>query len=378
VSSNDYVPLVASTSLVDERSNPYMSDPIIASIVDRSVITTAAPCHVNLEFQNNSELERISNSNYLSIDHGKHASSSHLSSHNSVVSNFSTMVDDDDDGSSYSYAVQRAQATQNLMDMNDLFDAIKTHLSDTTQQLSGDFRRIVDNNTRFKQEMREELEEMKKFLADQTNILGIRSSSNSSSNVPSTYLPVVTTSSPSASMPPSLNVTPSTPQHAQDVQSQMLMILTDSFSKLSSALSEKSDSKSDWPKFSGDAKKFHSWYLAIMAQLSLPPWMELYDEAKHDIKTTTTNVSLNGKLYSKLLLALDGSAQSVVSKKYLRANGISLLQDLVQTYKPKKVPEIIAAKTGEFWSTMKRSPNESIDSYFNRFHELLDDLNDAE
>jgi hypothetical protein len=83
-----------------------------------------------------------------------------------------------------------------------------------------------------------------------------------------------------------------------------------------------------------------------MAQLSLPPWMELYDEAKHDIKTTTTNVSLNGKLYSKLLLALDGSAlQSVVSKKYLRANGISLLQDLIQTYKPKKVPEIIAAKT---------------------------------
>ncbi len=116
-----------------------------------------------------------------------------------------------------------------------------------------------------------------------------------------------------------------------------------------------------------------------MAQLSLPPWMELYDEARHDIKTTTTNVPLNGKLYSKLLLALDGPAlQSVVSKKYLCANGISLLQDLVQMYKPKKVPEIIAAKTGEFWSTMKRSPNESIDSYFNRFHELLDDLNDAE
>jgi hypothetical protein len=76
--------------------------------------------------------------------------------------------------------------------------------------------------------MREELEEMKKFLVGQTNNLGIRSSSNSSSNVPSTYLPAVTTSSPSASMPPSLNVTPSTPQYAQDVQSQMLMILTGS------------------------------------------------------------------------------------------------------------------------------------------------------
>jgi len=289
------------------------------------------------------------------------------------------MTDDDDNGSPYPYAGQRAQATQNLMDMNDLFAAIKTHLSDATQQLSGDFWQIVDDNTRFKQEMREELDAMRFFLVDQKNILGIRSSSNSSSNVPLTYLQAVTTSPPPAPMPPSLSVTPPTPQPAQDVQSQMLTMLMDSFSKLSSALSEKSDSKSDWQKFSGDAKKFHSWYLAIMAQLSLPPWMELYDEAKHDIKTTTTNVPLNGKLYSKLLLALDGPAlQSVVSKKYLHANGISLLQDLVQMYKPKKVPEIIAAKTGEFRSTMKRSPNESIDSYFNRFHELLDDLNDAE
>jgi vacuolar-type H+-ATPase subunit D/Vma8 len=48
------------------------------------------------------------------------------------------------------------------MDMNALFAAFKTHLSDATQQLSGDFRQVVDENTRFKQEMREELDEMKK------------------------------------------------------------------------------------------------------------------------------------------------------------------------------------------------------------------------
>jgi len=35
-------------------------------------------------------------------------------------------------------------------------------------------------------------------------------------------------------------------------------------------------------------------------------------------------------------------------------------------------------KTGEFWSNTKRYPSESIDAYFNRFHELLDDLSDAE
>jgi len=116
-----------------------------------------------------------------------------------------------------------------------------------------------------------------------------------------------------------------------------------------------------------------------MAQLSLPPWVEFYDSTKNDVITTTLNSSLNGKLYSKLLLSLEGSAlQGIVSKKHLHANGLSLLCDLVQMYKPKNVPEIIALKTGEFRSNTKRFPNESIDAYFNCFHELLDDLNDAE
>jgi hypothetical protein len=182
--------------------------------------------------------------------------------------------------------------------------------------------------------------------------------------------PVVSNSSVSMAHLPS--------QANQDVQAQMMVMLSDSFSKLSLALSEKSNLKSDWPKFSGDVKKFRSWYLAIIAQLSLPPWQEFYDTTRNDITPTTTNTWLNGKLYSKLLLALDGIAlQSTVSKKYLRANGLLLLQDLVQTYKPKNVPEVIAAKTGEFWSNTKRHQNESIDAYFNRFQELLEDLSDA-
>jgi len=115
-----------------------------------------------------------------------------------------------------------------------------------------------------------------------------------------------------------------------------------------------------------------------MAQLSLPPWREFYDPSKNDVILSTTNSVLNGKLYSKLLLSLEGIAlQSTVAKKHLWANGLYLLQDLVQTYKPKNVLEVIAAKTSEFWGTLKRFPLETIDAYFNRFHELLDDLNDA-
>ena len=53
------------------------------------------------------------------------------------------------------------------------------------------------------------------------------------------------------------------------------------------------------------------------------------------------------------------------------------MQDLVQTYKPRNVPEIIAAKTVEFWGSTKRLPSESIDSYYNHFQELPDDLSDV-
>ena len=92
-----------------------------------------------------------------------------------------------------------------------------------------------------------------------------------------------------------------------DVQTHMMQLLTDSFSKLSSVLADKStDTKSDWPKFSGDSKKFRAWYMSIMAQLSLPSWTDLYDSSTNDIVVSTADVTLNGKLYSKLLLSLEG------------------------------------------------------------------------
>jgi hypothetical protein len=46
------------------------------------------------------------------------------------------------------------------------------------------------------------------------------------------------------------------------------------------------------------------------------------------------------------------------------------------------VPEVLAAKAGEFWSKMKRGQNESVDSsvdsYYNCFQELLEDPNEAD
>ncbi len=46
------------------------------------------------------------------------------------------------------------------------------------------------------------------------------------------------------------------------------------------------------------------------------------------------------------------------------------------SFKPKCVPEVIAAKTVEFWGQTKRSSHESVDEYYNRFQELLDEINE--
>lgn len=116
-----------------------------------------------------------------------------------------------------------------------------------------------------------------------------------------------------------------------------------------------------------------------MAQLSLSPWFDLYDSTKNDIVIVTTNSTLNGKLYAKLLTCLEGQVlQNIVSRKHLRGNGILLLQDLVHTFRPICVPEIIAAKTGEFWTQLKCLPHETVDNYYNHFHDLLEDLLEAE
>jgi hypothetical protein len=45
-----------------------------------------------------------------------------------------------------------------------------------------------------------------------------------------------------------------------------------------------------------------------MAQLSLLPWVELYDSVANAVISSTQNTILNGKLYAKLLVSLEGLA----------------------------------------------------------------------
>jgi hypothetical protein len=123
-------------------------------------------------------------------------------------------------------------------------------------------------------------------------------------------------------------------------QNQMLALLNDTFSKLTTVITDSSsvkssETKSEWIKFAGDPKKFRPWYLAVMAQISIAPWQDLYDSTSNSVVKVTANTALNGKLYAKVIGALEGSAlHHVLARKHLCATGILLLQELHQIYNP--------------------------------------------
>jgi hypothetical protein len=205
-------------------------------------------------------------------------------------------------------------------------------LSSETDKITKNFRQVVEEHDEFRQEVRAELEKLRNlFQTNQTN------------QATSTTLPtqIAVAMSPGSTLPlPSVTLSSTTlpdpvilNSSSQDIQTQMMILMTESFSKLSAVFLEgKHDTKSEWPKFNGDAKRFRSWYLGVLTQLSLPPWQELYNSVTHDVVQDTQNATLNGKLYPKVLLALEGSAyKNFVSRKHLRANGVLLLQELVQT-----------------------------------------------
>jgi len=213
------------------------------------------------------------------------------------------------------------------------------------EQLLLQDNKISQTQENFKQEVIDEIDQLRQLLLS-TNSLGnpqvqsvaintvptTSSTVSSRNNQVSLTTPILDTSNPSVTLNAGMS--------SNDVQSHMMLMLTESFTKLSTVLDEKTQDhktevKSEWPKFAGDVKKFKSWYLLIVAQISIPPWQEFYDSNTNSIVKTTHNTALNSKLYAKLLVSLEGQAlQDVVSRSHLRANGILLLHELVQTYHP--------------------------------------------
>jgi len=172
--------------------------------------------------------------------------------------------------------------------------------------LQEELQRVREDNERFKQEICAE----------------ITSSTSPPTVVLPPVIPTVSTNVPVTTSVSSMGGSTAVSNPA-DIQTQMLAVLNDTFSKLSSVISDtssilqdtksaiseskSSEAKTEWMKFSGDPKKFRQWYLSIMAPLSIAPWHPLYNSSTNSVVTTTANATLNGKLYAKVIGALEGT-----------------------------------------------------------------------
>jgi hypothetical protein len=194
----------------------------------------------NLKFPNQSESVQFEILEFGSLGGFEANQSDFSNSHKFSISNSVTMDDDDGAEDHLRFVTSNhSRVTQKMQDMNNLFESIKHHITNATQQLSGDLQQVVDSNSKFKQEVQDELQEMRQFLAEQKRLLGLQSSSDV------TMVPTISpVTLPSVSSVPSMqNVAPPVvPQsvqsstldstHAsQDINAQMLLLLTDSFSK---------------------------------------------------------------------------------------------------------------------------------------------------
>jgi hypothetical protein len=209
-----------------------------------------------------------------------------------------------------------SQMTSNYQDLQEC-------LNQTDLQLSTELRQAHQDNNDFRQNVSTKMDTLWNLITQKTSFPSLQS--NDVITPVSSPSPVLSSSS---SSPAPIPLSTGVGTLSEDFQVQMMKLLNETFSKLSTAIGDNKsmDVKTDWPKFSGDSKKFRAWHLAIMAQLSLSPWQELYDSASNDIVQTTSNTTLNGKLYAKLLVSLEGQAlQNIVSRKHLRANGVLLL-----------------------------------------------------
>jgi hypothetical protein len=213
-------------------------------------------------------------------------------------------------------ATTSSTAPEDIMQMLGL---ISTKMMSTIQELQ---TQMQQNEMKFSSELHCINQENERFRHDLLSIVHQNPSSGVVSSIDTTPSPVMNSSTTNQSITVPVSPSPAVGSsgNTSDFQNQLMTMLTETFSKLTTVMSDSksSDLKSDWPKFSGDTKKIRHWYLAIVAQLSLAPWKEFYDSTNNTVLQTTLNTSLNEKLYAKLLLCLECQVfQDMVSRKHL-------------------------------------------------------------
>jgi len=122
---------------------------------------------------------------------------------------------------------------------------------------------VVEDHNDFKQEVRSKLDKLHMLVLQQgqpTPQLQEFPRTIESSSSP----PIMTSRVNTTPIPDTVPAVVSDSSSIRDLQSQMMLLMTESFSKLSTAFVEgKSKSKTEWPKFHGDPKKFGHGILVL-------------------------------------------------------------------------------------------------------------------
>ncbi len=277
--------LHSSTQLVDTSHVPtplLSSNSSHSSSPDGLLSSSSSSSALEFQISNNQSYFEISNCHLFENLAVPHESQSH----NFSNLNFPIMEEDCEDAST--------GLSQTTKDIQLLFAAftqqMTTHMNDLHDHIAENEARLCQKQEQFHRAVKEEMDELRS-LVNVSQHPDVPTSSSSPGPLSMSTVPNVSsvTSAPSSQVSGLPSHTPSNSSTASlntvDLHAQMMLMLTESFSKLTSVMVDQksSDVKSDWPKFSGDAKKFRSWYLSILAQLSIHPWSELYDSSTNSV-----------------------------------------------------------------------------------------------
>jgi hypothetical protein len=136
-------------------------------------------------------------------------------------------------------------------------------------------QQVLQANENFKRDVKLELENLRNLIGTPSNTTQSSRPHPVKTNMPPDQSGNGTVvSGPGSNHLPIPPVMQSVPQvnSTTDSTQQVMLMLAESFSKLSTLMvqDKSSEPKYDWPIFAGDTKVFKAWYLAIIAQLSLP------------------------------------------------------------------------------------------------------------
>jgi hypothetical protein len=166
-----------------------------------------------------------------------------------------------------------------MFNLDQMITNLSSQVTHQTQSLeskiSRDFSRVIEDNETFKSDVRAELDGIRQLLDCYQITSDPQRMPSRSNSTPDVHHISTRTNiqhhTPSSTSSPAVALSVS-PVPDNDPQTNLMSLLTETFTKLTATLSDKKEEfKYEWPKFSGDQKKFRAWYMAIVTQLSLPP-----------------------------------------------------------------------------------------------------------